>query len=177
LCKSIRVSIFNLIIPALIASSILFWTISVSHGQYAPISSSCINYDPSLRTITVSCGSAGLTDIDNELHDNNVLTKLSPDGVWLLRANLVIAKGATFHINSNDTRWLRISSEAVNGQTSTPISNNIDVHGSLKIDSVKITSWNPATNNYAITNGSRQEGTRWIQWSDSKWLFNSPWCP
>lgn len=33
---------------------------------------------------------------------------------------------------------------------------NIDVHGSLKINSVKITSWDPTTNNYAITNGSRE---------------------
>ena len=31
----------------------------------------------------------------------------------------------------------------------------MDVHGSLKIDSVKITSWDPTTNYYAITNGSR----------------------
>ena len=31
----------------------------------------------------------------------------------------------------------------------------IDVHGSLKIDSVKVTSWDPTTNYYAITNGSR----------------------
>jgi hypothetical protein len=31
----------------------------------------------------------------------------------------------------------------------------IDVHGSLKIDSVKITSWDPTTNYYTITNGSR----------------------
>ena len=29
------------------------------------------------------------------------------------------------------------------------------MHGSLKIDSVKITSWDPTTNYYAITNGSR----------------------
>jgi len=136
----------------------LFSTLLVSYGQYASISSSCINYDPSLRTITVSCSSAGLTDIDNKLHDSNILAKLSPDGVWLLRANLVIAKGATFQMNSNDTKWLRISSSvATNGQTSTLIPNSIDIHGSLKIDSVKITSWNPATNNYAITNGSRQE--------------------
>jgi len=152
------VSIFNFIISALIAPSMLFSTLSVSYGQYASISSSCINYDPSLRTITVSCSSAGLTDIDNKLHDSNILAKLSPDGVWLLRANLVIAKGATFQMNSNDTKWLRISSSvATNGQTSTLIPNSIDIHGSLKIDSLKITSWNPATNNYAITNGSRQE--------------------
>jgi parallel beta-helix repeat protein len=35
--------------------------------------------------------------------------------------------------------------------------NNVDVHGSLKIDSVKITSWDPLTNNYAITNGTRHD--------------------
>jgi len=29
----------------------------------------CINYDASTRTITVSCSSARLTDIDNKLHD------------------------------------------------------------------------------------------------------------
>lgn len=125
------------------------------------ITSSCINYAPFLRTITVSCSSAALTDIYNKLHDINVLAKLSPDGIWLLKANLVIAKGATFHINSNDTRWLKISSPvAASGQASsstTPIPNSIDVHGSLRIDSVKITSWDPVIGNYAITNGSRQE--------------------
>jgi len=31
----------------------------------------------------------------------------------------------------------------------------IDVHGGLKIDSVRISSWDPTTNYYAITNGSR----------------------
>jgi hypothetical protein len=41
-------------------------------------SSGCINYDPSARTITVSCNSAGLTDIDNKLHDGSILTKQSP---------------------------------------------------------------------------------------------------
>jgi hypothetical protein len=30
------------------------------------------------------------------------------------------------------------------------------VHGSLKIDSVKITSLDPTINNYAMTNGSRE---------------------
>ena len=72
----------------------------------------CINYTPSTRTITVSCSSARLTDIDNTLHDSNILSKQSPaDGVWYLNANLVIAKGATFHIDSTDTKWLKISSK------------------------------------------------------------------
>jgi poly(beta-D-mannuronate) C5 epimerase len=118
----------------------------------------CINYNPSKRTITVSCSSARLTDIDNRLHDSNILSKQSPvDGVWYLNANLVIAKGATFHIDSTDTKWLKISSKVTHSVAVTKLAPAywIDVHGSLKIDSVKITSWDPTTNYYAITNGSR----------------------
>jgi poly(beta-D-mannuronate) C5 epimerase len=119
---------------------------------------SCINYNPSTRTITVSCGSsARLTDIDNKLHDGSILVKQSTNGVWFLNANLVIAKGATFHIDSTDTKWLKISSKVTRGAGVVKIAPAyiIDVHGSLKIDSVKITSWDPTTNYYTITNGSR----------------------
>ena len=77
--------------------------------------------------------------------------------MWFLSANLVIAKGATFHIDSTDTKWLKISSKVtrVPGIAKIAPAYIIDVHGSLKIDSVKITSWDPTTNYYAITNGSR----------------------
>ena len=72
----------------------------------------CINYNPSTRTITVSCTSpARLTDIDNKIHDSSILAKQFPNGIWFLNSNLVIAKGATFHIDSIDTKWLRISSK------------------------------------------------------------------
>src|SRR5262249_50356048 len=74
----------------------------------------CINYDPPTRTITISCSTpTKLTDIDNKLHDMGVLAKQSTptSGVWFLNANLVIAKGATFHIDSTDTKWLKISSK------------------------------------------------------------------
>ena len=119
----------------------------------------CINYNPSKRTITVSCSSSTrLTDIDNKLHDTSILAKQSPTaGVWFLNANLVIAKGASFSIDSTDTKWLKISSKVTPGPGSAKIAPAywIDVHGSLKIDSVKITSWDPTTNYYALTNGSR----------------------
>ena len=118
----------------------------------------CINYNPSTKTITVSCSSARLTDIDNTLHDSNILSKQYPaDGVWYLNSNLVIAKGATFHIDSTDTKWLKISSKVTHSAAVTKLAPAywIDVHGSLKIDSVKVTSWDPTTNYYAITNGSR----------------------
>jgi mannuronan 5-epimerase len=117
----------------------------------------CINYNPSTRTITVSCSSPGtLTDTANKLQDTTVLTKQSPDGTWFLSANLVIAKGASFSIDSTDTKWLKISSQEATTGTASPFPYKIDVHGSLKIDSVKVTSWDPTTNNYSITNGSRE---------------------
>ncbi|MGB7952782.1 MAG: hypothetical protein WCF23_02280, partial [Candidatus Nitrosopolaris sp.] len=77
---------------------------------------SCINYNPSTRTISVSCTSpARLTDIDNKLHDSSILAKQSLNGVWFLNANLIIAKGGTFHIDSTDTKWLKISSKVTRG--------------------------------------------------------------
>jgi len=78
-------------------------------------------------------------------------------GTWFLNANLVIAKGATFHIDSTDATWLKISSKVTHsaGVTKLAPAYWVDVHGSLKIDSVKITSWDPTANYYARTNGSR----------------------
>jgi poly(beta-D-mannuronate) C5 epimerase len=130
-------------------------------------SPSCITYTPSTRTITVTCTSASMTEIYNKLQDNSILNKQSsPQGgtsnIWFLNANLIIAKGATFHIDSTNTKWLKISSKVTRGAGSAKIAPAyiLDVHGSLKIDSVKITSWDPTTNYYAITNGSRHGDTK-----------------
>ena len=109
---------------------------SARRGNISPLFSqpniaypaSCINYNPYMRTITVSCSSARLTDIDNQIHDSNILSKQYPAGTWLLNANIVIAKEATFHIDSTDTKWLKIVSD----QAIAPVPYNIDVHGSLK---------------------------------------------
>jgi len=131
---------------------------SSNEGNTIPSSPpGCISYNTSTRTISVSCGSSRLTDIDSKLHDASLLAKQSANGVWFLNANLVIAKGATLHIDSTDTKWLKISSKVTRGAGVAKIAPAyiIDVHGSLKIDSVKITSWDPTTNYYAITNGSR----------------------
>ena len=56
--------------------------------------------------------------------------------IWLLNAGLKIEKNALLDINSNDVTWLKII-------PSKNIPNAIEVDGSLKVDSVKITSWNP----------------------------------
>jgi poly(beta-D-mannuronate) C5 epimerase len=129
---------------------------SSSQPNIASPPAGCINYNPSTRTITVSCSSARLTDIDSTLHDSSLLAKQSPTGTWFLSAKLVISKGATFHIDSTDTKWLKINSKVDrSGGPKIGPAYIIDVFGSLKIDSVRITSWDPTTNYYAKTNGSR----------------------
>ena len=60
-------------------------------------------------------------------------------------------KGATLYINSTDTSWLKLNAD---GKTAYPIL----VSGSLKIDSVKVTSWNPNTNDYALSDDSDRDG-------------------
>jgi mannuronan 5-epimerase len=91
--------------------------------------SGCINYDSSTKTITVSCNSARLSDVYNQIYDNSILAKQSQDGNWFLSTNLVISKDATFYINSTDTKWLKISSLAGTNNTSF----GITVYGSLKV--------------------------------------------
>ena len=111
--------------------------------------SECINYNSLLRIISISCSSANLDDVYNQLNNNNILNRESAtEKVWNLNAGLTIQKGSTFYINSTDTNWLKIVADGINP-------NEIKVLGSLKIDSVKITSWNPTTNDYGTTNGTR----------------------
>jgi parallel beta-helix repeat protein len=124
---------------------------SSSSTEVTESSSNCITYDVDVNVITITCEQANLTDIDNEIRNPNILHKESTDGVWLLNAGMIIEQGATFYINPTDTSWMKI---AADGQTAY----SILVSGSLKIDSVKVTSWNPNTNDYALTNDSHREG-------------------
>jgi poly(beta-D-mannuronate) C5 epimerase len=116
---------------------------------------SCITYHSTDHIITINCSSARLTDIDNQIRDAKIIHKeerttdtgddgADHRGVWLLNAGIVVASQATLYINSSDTSWLKINADGDTG-------NGIDVHGRLKIDSVKITSWNMQTNDYAKT--------------------------
>jgi hypothetical protein len=111
--------------------------------------SSCISYDAGQRMIRISCKSATLTDIYNQLRNPDILDKESP-GVWLLNANITIDKESTLNIDSTDTNWLKIIADEKT------LAYGIHVHGSLRIDSVRLTSWNPQTNYFAISNGSRE---------------------
>jgi mannuronan 5-epimerase len=143
-----------------------FSSVTSSSSSSAP-SSSCIIYNPEEKVITISCKAATLTDIYNQLKDPNILNREtstpSPTTAatttsannnkaqWLLNAGIVISQGATLYINSTDTSWLKI---AADGQTA----HLIHILGSLKIDSVKVTSWNPNTNDYATSEDSHRDG-------------------
>jgi mannuronan 5-epimerase len=63
------------------------------------------------------------------------------ENVWLLNAGLKVEKNAILDINSNDVTWLKIIPTKKSP-------NAIEVDGILKVDSVKITSWNPKANDY-----------------------------
>jgi mannuronan 5-epimerase len=115
----------------------------------------CISYNKSENIFTITCKSADFADVAREITSPEILkleskaivttsTNTSENNnkkVWLLYAGLKIKENANLDINSNDVTWLKII-------PSKKSPNAIEVDGSLKVDSVKITSWNPKTNGY-----------------------------
>ena len=134
--------------------SILVGEPQILSGAYAIAESGCVVYNPITLTITVSCNSpVSLTDIYEQLGGagNSALHKdPNNDGVWVLNANVTILSRSTLNIDSKDTKWLKIISD---GKT---LAYGIHVYGSMKIDSVKLTSWNPEANDYVESHGSRE---------------------
>jgi mannuronan 5-epimerase len=105
----------------------------------------CIQYDNKERIITISCvNPVHLSDLNNKLQNQEVLERqgVGLNESWILNAGITIEAGSTFVIDSTDTNWLKIIAD---GKHAYPIT----VLGSLVIDSVKITSWNPKTQDYA----------------------------
>ena len=102
----------------------------------------CTTYDPTVRLIVIVCGMVTLSDIHNALSDRSALYEES-NGLWVLNSNLRIGTDATLYINSTDTKWLKINSSSSN------IAYGLQILGNAKIDSVRISSWNYSSNNYA----------------------------
>ena len=114
--------------------------------------SNCVTFDSEARVITITCSATDLTHVNDQLKDPDVLTRdNSFDKGWILNAGITIAQNAILYINSSDTSWLKILADE---ETAYPI----HVSGGLKIDSVKITSWNPNTNNYTSSIDSQRDG-------------------
>src|SRR5215217_5998305 len=156
--------------PLLILSVLIELEIYFSPIQATTTDASCIRYDSSEKVISITCKGANLTGVYNQLKDPNLLCKgVDGDGVWLLNAGIVIEKDATLFINSSDTSWLKIvgpstyneetasneEEEERNSENLVAKANGIEVLGSLKINSVKMTSWDPLSNNYAVNEGKR----------------------
>jgi mannuronan 5-epimerase len=114
---------------------------NVAAQQLEPEYGSCVKYDPAEKIIRVICEFTTLTEIQDQLRDPSILHKETLDGVWLLNAGIIIEKNTTLYINSTDTLWLKIVAEGENAHA-------IRVLGSLKIDSTKVSSWNPERSDY-----------------------------
>jgi mannuronan 5-epimerase len=99
------------------------------------------------KEIKLTCKLAHLLDIYNQLTDRTILNKegqlndSNNSNIWLLNAGITVEKGSTLVIDPKDTKWLKIFDDR-------KIAYPIIVHGSLLIDSVKVTSWDPNTNDY-----------------------------
>src|SRR5215208_3042599 len=154
--------------PLLLLSVLIELEIYFSPIKLQQTDASCIRYDSSEKVISITCKGANLTGVYNQLKDPNLLRKgVDGDGVWLLNAGIVIEKDATLFINSSDTSWLKIvapptyneetasNEEERNSENLVAKANGIEVLGSLKINSVKMTSWDPLSNNYAVNEGKR----------------------
>jgi poly(beta-D-mannuronate) C5 epimerase len=123
--------------------------LSILNFQIADANALCIDFIPLNKTLRLTCGSAMLTDIYNATRKykdvipgfDSLLEKAFNNGIWFLKVNLVIDSNSSFIINSTDTRWLKIYSDGKEAYS-------IKVYGSMEIDSVKITSWNPKENDY-----------------------------
>ena len=127
------------------SSSLFFHTASPAiPSQQEEEAARCTTYDPTVRVITIVCGTVTLPDIHRALNDTSVLNEES-HGVWLLNSNLRIDRNAMLYINSTDTKWLKINSSSLD------IAYGIQILGSANINSVRISSWNYSSNNYAKT--------------------------
>jgi parallel beta-helix repeat protein len=137
-------------VPTSAAASTLdsAYAISPPAAVHSTSNENCISYDSSARIITIRCKFASVTDIDNQINDDSILTKQSSNGTWLLNAGILVDKGAVLNIDSKDVKWLRIAADGTTAYA-------IDVLGGLRIDSVTLTSWNPNKNDYASSNGTR----------------------
>lgn len=140
----------------------------------SPEYNNCISYDNEERLVTITCPyTTNLTKIYNKLKNQYILTiennttNNNSNNTWILNAGLLVEKGATLVIDKSDTGWLKIVPRNVGASSSGGDDDNgdeedasgesrndksaayaISVLGSLKIDSVKMSSWDPDKKDY-----------------------------
>ena len=96
----------------------------------------CIDYDSKSNLVTVFCDTT-ISSLYDQLGNDNLLRPEFP-GIWILNVSLRIESETNFVVNNLDTSWLKLVGG--NDQLS-----SITVFGSMDIENVKITSWNPGT--------------------------------
>ena len=183
------IAFFSLLLLILFVSSCSLYLLLLHFSIYAQVGSepssflnnnNCIKYDSKQNTISITCSSANLTDINNKIRNPDILKKAEVSSTrsdWLLNAAIVIKKDAMLYINSTDTSWLKIvasdrdNTGSVRGgeEDSLAKANGIEVSGSLQIDSVKISSWDVLANNY-----KEHEGKRILEGTEYKVYLGSP---
>jgi parallel beta-helix repeat protein len=127
-------------------------TSDLSSLSSSDATSECVTFDSEERMITINCRTINLTQIDSQIKNPDVIRKdTNVDKGWVLNAGITIAENAILYINSSDTSWLKILADE---ETAYPIY----VSGSLKIDSIRISSWNPNINNYTSSLDSHRNG-------------------
>jgi parallel beta-helix repeat protein len=114
-------------------------SIFVFTPTYAQVTK-CVNYDIYTNTISLSCN-ANLSQIDQAVNDPTVLQR-DVNGVWILNAIIEVNPHAKLTINHTDTTWLKITNKILKEDEP----NFISISGLANIDGVKITSWNPFSN-------------------------------
>lgn len=91
----------------------------------------CVDYNNASRAIIVSCN-LSLSDINNAINNDKVLrNEPNEKGVWFLNSSLIIRKGSTLTISSEDgVKWLKISS---GGNLSSQSPGDTTYHGPHRI--------------------------------------------
>ena len=125
---------------------------------------SCINFDKVDRLIKIACSHADLPLIEKYVNNSDIVKRENHDNKnWVLNAGLLIEKNSIFYINSSTVDWLKVIPTQVTNANKTTV-NNIDnpngihVYGTLEIDSVKITSWDPIKQDVIQFNFGKRPG-------------------
>ncbi|MFL6486711.1 MAG: right-handed parallel beta-helix repeat-containing protein [Nitrososphaera sp.] len=127
--------IFNFGVATVTAALLIFSATLASVGQFqfSDATPACVGYQGGVNTIAISCD-ASFSDVIQAINDPNIIENLG-NGEYLLNANLQVVDGVTFQMTSNadGLQYLKLAGE-----------NGIIVYGTILIDGVKITSWNPS---------------------------------
>ncbi|HVD37136.1 MAG TPA: right-handed parallel beta-helix repeat-containing protein, partial [Nitrososphaeraceae archaeon] len=139
--------------------------ISTQQLQFTDATTGCVGYESGVNTITITCN-ASFQDVVQAINDPALLEQ-EEDGQYILKANLQVADGVTFEMNSNgvdNLQYLKIAGE-----------NGIIVYGKILMDGVKITSWDVSGDDVVQQddNGTIRRGYVQFAASEGSQIMNS----